>query len=71
MAAGLPKGETYEKIYPLDFKREVAKQALEIGDTNIVARKNKLNGKMIYRWIKEYKQGKYDIRANYEENPPA
>jgi transposase len=50
-----------KKTYPLDFKREVAKQALETGDTNIVARKNKLNGKMIYRWIKEYKQGKYDM----------
>jgi transposase len=60
-----------KRTYPLDFKREVAKQALETGNTNIIARKNKLNGKMIYRWVKEYKQGKYDMKANYEKHPPA
>ncbi|ERI11128.1 MULTISPECIES: transposase [Aneurinibacillus] len=45
--------------YSLEFKREVVKDALVEKSLSLVARKYRLNSKMIYRWIHEYKQGKY------------
>jgi transposase-like protein len=61
MMAGLPKGEKMKRrTYSLIFKQEIAKQALEAERLSNVARKNRLNSKLIYRWVQEYKQGKYD-----------
>jgi transposase-like protein len=51
--------------YPLTFKRKVIKQTLETQNPSKVARENRLNSQIIYRWIKEYKQGKYkDLFSN-------
>ncbi|BAU28786.1 helix-turn-helix domain-containing protein [Aneurinibacillus soli] len=51
------------RSYSLSFKYKVIQRALEIQDLNKVARENRLNSRMIYRWIKEYKQGKYEVSS--------
>ncbi|MED0758540.1 helix-turn-helix domain-containing protein [Aneurinibacillus thermoaerophilus] len=48
------------RTYSLTFKYKVIKQALETENPSKVARENKLNSLTIYRWIREYKQGKYE-----------
>jgi transposase-like protein len=45
--------------YSLEFKKEVVKDALIEKSLSLVARKYRLNSKMIYRWVHEYKQGKF------------
>lgn len=48
------------RAYSQSFKYQVIQRALELQDLNKVARENRLNSRIIYRWIKEYKQGKYE-----------
>ncbi|WP_368784367.1 transposase [Acinetobacter baumannii] len=45
--------------YSLEFKKEVVQDALVEKSLSLVARKYRLNSKMIYRWVHEYKQGKF------------
>jgi transposase-like protein len=40
--------------YDEDFKRRVAKEALEVGNNTAVARKNGINEGSIRNWIKKY-----------------
>jgi transposase-like protein len=49
-----------KRKYSLDFKQKVIKQALEMDSIGKVARQNRLNSQIIYRWVKEYKQGKFN-----------
>ncbi|WCK53568.1 transposase [Aneurinibacillus sp. Ricciae_BoGa-3] len=49
-----------KKQYTIDFKREVIRQALETKSPSSVARKHHLNSFIIYRWVKEYKEGKFN-----------
>ncbi|GEN36883.1 MULTISPECIES: transposase [Aneurinibacillus] len=50
--------------YSVEFKRKVVKQVLEAEKPSHVARKHKLSSITIYRWISEYKQGKYNLNVN-------
>jgi transposase-like protein len=47
------------KTYEQEFKCHIAKEALETKDVGALARKHTLNSATIYRWVKEYKKGKY------------
>jgi transposase-like protein len=49
------------RTYSLDFKQKIIKQALEMENVSQVARRNRLNSRIIYRWIQEYKQGKFNV----------
>jgi transposase-like protein len=49
-----------KRKYSLDFKQKVIKQALEMDSIGKVARQNRLNSQIIYRWVQEYKQGKFN-----------
>lgn len=46
--------------YSLHFKQEVIRKALEMKDYSLVARKYQISSLTIYRWIREYKEGKYE-----------
>ncbi|WP_442870396.1 transposase [Aneurinibacillus sp. Ricciae_BoGa-3] len=48
----------HKKHYTVEFKREIIRQALETKPSS-VARKHQLNSFIIYRWVKEYKEGKF------------
>jgi transposase-like protein len=68
MMAGLSKGALTlsKKQYSIEFKREVIRQALLTKSPGSVARKHQLNSFIIYRWVKEYKEGKYNsVPSNY------
>ncbi|ERI09798.1 transposase [Aneurinibacillus aneurinilyticus] len=56
------------KKYSFEFKCEVVKQALEEQSLGSVARRHQLNSLIIYRWISEYKQGKYNVAVNSKQN---
>ncbi|WP_442870422.1 transposase [Aneurinibacillus sp. Ricciae_BoGa-3] len=62
MMAGLSKGVFIltRKHYSLDFKREVIRQVLQTQSPSSIARKHQINSFIIYRWVKEYKEGKYN-----------
>jgi transposase len=42
-----------------DFKLQVIKEAQETGKSTVVARRYDLNAKMVARWVREYKEGKF------------
>ncbi|MED4727083.1 transposase [Aneurinibacillus migulanus] len=56
------------KKYSFEFKCEVVKQALEEQSLGSVARRHQLNSLTIYRWISEYKQGKYNVVVNSKQS---
>lgn len=41
--------------YTQEFKNQVAKESLEVGNAAIVARKHELSENMVNRWVREYK----------------
>lgn len=43
-----------------EFKVQVSKEAIETGNAALVARRYELSPNMVNRWVKEYKEGKYD-----------
>lgn len=43
-----------------EFKIQVCKEAIETGNTSLVARRYELSANMVHRWVKEYKDGKFD-----------
>ncbi len=45
--------------YPLQFKLQVVRQTLEPGaSVSIVARQHNINSNVVFRWRKEYREGK-------------
>jgi transposase len=46
--------------HPLEFKIQVSKEAMDTGNAAIVARRYELSSNMVNRWVKEYKEGKYN-----------
>ncbi|MED0708231.1 helix-turn-helix domain-containing protein, partial [Aneurinibacillus aneurinilyticus] len=53
------RGKIMRRHYSLHFKHEVIRKALEIKDYSLVARKYRISSLTIYRWLREYKEGKY------------
>ncbi|MCQ6282373.1 transposase [Bacillus sp. EB600] len=45
--------------YIKEFKIQVCKQAINVGNTANIARQYELCPKMVNRWVKEFKEGKY------------
>jgi len=45
--------------YITEFKIQVCKQAMNAGNAANIARQYELCPKMVNRWVKEYKEGKY------------
>jgi transposase-like protein len=43
-----------------EFKVQVCKEAIETGNAALVARRYELSPNMVNRWVKEYREGKYD-----------
>ncbi|WP_442870380.1 transposase [Aneurinibacillus sp. Ricciae_BoGa-3] len=50
-----------KKQYSIEFKCEVIQKALQTKSPSSVARQYRLNSFIIYRWVKEYKEGKYNL----------
>ena len=46
--------------HPKEFKIQVCKEAVDTGNAAVVARRYELSSNMVNRWVKEYKEGKYD-----------
>lgn len=47
-----------KKRYPIEFKLQVAQEAMETGNNVVVARRHDLNPNVVGRWVREYKNGK-------------
>ncbi len=45
--------------YTEEFKQQVIKEAMETGNSAIVARRYDLNTNMVARWVREFKSSKY------------
>ena len=43
------------KRYSQEFKDQVVKECIEVGNAAIVARKNDLSANMVSRWVREHK----------------
>lgn len=43
------------KRYSQEFKDQIVKESLEVGNAAIVARKNDLSANMVSRWVREHK----------------
>jgi transposase-like protein len=46
--------------YSNEFKVQVVKEALEVGNQSAVARRYEIANNVLYRWIREYQQGQFD-----------
>ncbi|MED0677574.1 MULTISPECIES: transposase [Aneurinibacillus] len=53
-----------KRQYSIQFKHQVVKEALEVESLSIVARRHRLNSRIIYRWVREFKEGKYSLAQN-------
>jgi transposase-like protein len=53
-----------KRKYSVEFKYEVVKMVLESKRPSDIARQYKMNSRIIYRWISEYRQGKYNMTMN-------
>lgn len=47
------------KKYTREYKDQVIKESLETGNSAVVARRYELNGGLVARWVREYKNGKH------------
>lgn len=47
--------------HPKEFKIQVSKEAIDTGNAAVVARRYELSSNMVNRWVKEYKEGKFDL----------
>ncbi len=45
------------KRYTEEFKQQVIKEAMETGNSAVVARRYELNTNMVARWVREFKRG--------------
>lgn len=57
-------------IHPKEFKIQVSKEAIDTGNAALVARRYEINPNMVNRWVKEYKEGKYDEMIPGVESTP-
>ena|ERR1700732_2060182 len=56
--------------HPKEFKIQVCKEAIDTGNAAVVARRYELSSNMVNRWVKEYKEGKYnDISLGVDSTP--
>ncbi len=55
------------KKYTTEFKQQVIKEAMETGNSAVVARRYDLSTNMVARWVREYKQGKHRAKVNPNE----
>jgi len=44
------------KKYSQEFKDQIVKESLEVGNAAIVARKNDLSANMVSRWVREHRK---------------
>jgi transposase len=56
------------KKYSPEFKQQVVKEAMETGNSAVVARRYDLNTNMVARWVREFKNGKH---VNSSEASPS
>ncbi|WP_161798233.1 helix-turn-helix domain-containing protein [Aneurinibacillus tyrosinisolvens] len=49
-----------KKYYPLEFKTKVAKEAIKSSCKSEIARQYHLSSIIVYRWIREFKEGKFN-----------
>jgi transposase len=66
------------KRYSQEFKDQIVKESLEVGNAAIVARKNDLSANMVSRWVREHKNqnhvgiGAFPVRnVSYSQNAKA
>jgi transposase len=45
--------------YSNEFKVQVVKEALEVGNKSAVARRYEISKNVLYRWIRQYQQGQF------------
>ncbi|MCM2534377.1 IS3 family transposase [Neobacillus pocheonensis] len=56
--------------HPKEFKVQVCKEAIDTGNAAVVARRYELSSNMVNRWVKEYKEGKYnDMSLGVDSTP--
>jgi transposase len=53
-----------------EFKIQVAIESIETGNAALVARRYDLVSNMVNRWVKEYKEGKYDDQGQTVVHAP-
>lgn len=46
------------KTYAPEFRAQVVKEALETGNSALVARRHNMNENIVNRWVREHKHGK-------------
>ncbi|NMB42335.1 MAG: transposase [Firmicutes bacterium] len=56
------------KRHTQEFKDQVIKEALETGNSALVARRHELSGSLVARWVREFKSGKHSAGSNNELN---
>ena len=56
------------KRHTQKFKDQVIKEALETGNSALVARRYELSGSLVALWVREFKSGKYSTGSNNELN---
>jgi len=49
------------KRYTEEFKQQVIKEAMETGNSAVVARRYELNTNMVARWVREFKKDKQSL----------
>src|SRR5690625_3560560 len=59
------KRNTYSK----EFKIQVLHEAIYTENVALVARRYELSPNMVNRWVKEYKDGKYDYPSQSTQEP--
>ncbi|WP_325536041.1 transposase [Sporomusa sp.] len=58
------------KTYAPEFRAQVVKEALETGNSALVARRHTMNENIVNRWVREHKHGKNPKPGNrcFREN---
>lgn len=56
------------KRYTQEFKGQVIKEAMETGNSAIVARRYELSGGLVARWVRDFKNGKYNANSGNNSN---
>ena len=53
------------KRHTQEFKDQVVKEAMETVNSALVARRYKLSGSLVARWVREFKNGRYNAYSNH------
>ena len=56
------------KRYTQEFKDQVIKEAMETGNSAIVARRYELSGSLVARLVRDFKNGKYNANSSNNSN---